>query len=192
MSTRIFVSVGTDHHPFDRLIAWIDQGVAAQQDVSLIVQNGYSAASTTGENHMMMTGDELQRHYRSADIVVSQVGPGTIADANAAGVVPIVVPRDPSLGEVVDDHQYAFGEFMADRGRCTVVTTEADLRSALDHLISTPGAQRFQPDADDVSASAAVAALVAELVAQPRRRLAWRRVTAMIRRPSPQPPRRTP
>ncbi|MFS0853052.1 glycosyltransferase [Microbacterium sp. 179-I 3D4 NHS] len=185
MTLRVFVSVGTDHHPFGRLIDWIDLWVAEQPDVELVVQHGFSPASATGENHAMMTGEQLQAHYARADVVVAQVGPGTISDANRAGILPIVVPRDPSLGEVVDAHQFAFGDFMAARGRCTIVTTEADLRAALDRAASDAGANRFAGDPSGSDAASAVAALVAEIVSAPRRRLAWRRVSDMIRRPAP-------
>lgn len=180
----MFVSVGTDHHPFDRLIGWIDRWVAAHPDVSLIVQHGFSRASAIGENHAMMKEEALQSHYRDADIVVSQVGPGTIADANRAGVLPIVVPRDPALGEVVDGHQFDFGDFMARRGRCAVVTTETELGRALDNALEDDEAGRYSGDAERADVSTAVAALVADIVAAPSRRFAWRRVSEMVRRRS--------
>jgi UDP-N-acetylglucosamine transferase subunit ALG13 len=180
----MFVSVGTDHHPFGRLIGWIDAWVAEHPEVDLVVQHGFSPASTRGENHAMMTGEHLQEHYSRADVVVAQVGPGTISDANRAGILPIVVPRDPALGEVVDGHQFAFGEFMAAQGRCTLVTSEADLRAALDRAMEDAAANRFHGEQVGSSAVDAVAALVAEIVAAPRRRVAWRRVAEMIRRPT--------
>ncbi|MGC8000415.1 glycosyltransferase, partial [Salmonella enterica] len=83
--------------------------------------------SRHGTNHELLGGEEIAAQYAAADLVISQVGPGTIADANRAGHRPIVVPRDPRLGEVVDDHQVAFGEFMAARGRCVSVRTREHL-----------------------------------------------------------------
>lgn len=183
MSIEIFVSVGTDHHPFGRLIGWIDRWAAKHPDVALIVQHGSSPPSTIGENHAMMTGEELGDRYRAADVVVAQVGPGTISDANKAGLVPFVVPRDPALGEVVDDHQYAFGEFMATRGRCIVITTESALCDALDDIITNSAAPRFDIETRGLGATNAIATLVADLVNAPRRRLSWRRLADMLRRP---------
>lgn len=130
----------------------------------------------------MMTAEELQSHYRDADIVVSQVGPGTIADANRAGARPIVIPRDPTLGEVVDGHQFAFGDFMSRRGRCVVVTSEIELGRALDKVIADDEAGRYRDDAESADVSAVVAALVAHTVAAPPRRFRWRRVFEMVRR----------
>ncbi|MFS0912071.1 glycosyltransferase [Microbacterium sp. 179-I 3D2 NHS] len=179
---RLFVSVGTDHHPFGRLIGWVDRWAQEHPDVDLVVQHGSSPASTVGVNHHMMTGDELTAHYGAADIVVSQVGPGTIADANAAGVRPIVVPRDPALGEVVDDHQSAFGDFMAARERCIVVRDEKDLRRTLDRTLADPGSVHFDAEAGAASASTAVAELAQRIVAAPRRRVSLRALRAMARR----------
>lgn len=180
MSTRLFVSVGTDHHPFGRLISWVDDWVASHPQASLIVQHGSSPRSSQGENQSMMTAEDIRMHYELADIVVSQVGPGTIADANAAGHVPLVVPRDPAQGEVVDDHQYLFGRFMADRGRCVMVTTREELHAALEQASSSPEPMRFDPGTSDADPSAAVGALAARLVSSPRRRLRWRRVRDML------------
>lgn len=183
MTVRVFVSVGTDHHPFGRLIAWVDRWAQGHPEVELVVQHGSSPASTVGANHHMMTGAELAANYREADIVVAQVGPGTIADANAAGILPLVVPRDPGLGEVVDDHQSAFGDFMAARDRCTVVRSEDAMRNLLDRALADPAVARFRSDPDSTSASAAVADLAERIMASPRRRLSWTAFRAMVGRP---------
>lgn len=183
MTLRVFVSVGTDHHPFARLIGWIDAWAAENPDVELTVQHGSSPASAEGENHVMMTSAELDEQYRGADIVISQVGPGTIADANRAHRLPIVVPRDPALGEVVDGHQFPFGEFMAAQGRCVVVTSETQLREALDRATSAPTTLRYEAVAEGSNAAAALGDLVASVVAAPRRRPSWDRIATMLRRP---------
>jgi UDP-N-acetylglucosamine transferase subunit ALG13 len=181
VTIEVFVSVGTDHHPFDRLITWVDDWASNHPEVSIVVQHGYSKLSTAGENHAMMTGEQLHAHYDRADVVVAQVGPGTISDANAAGIVPIVVPRDPALGEVVDGHQYDFGKFMAQRGRCLMVMTRDDLEHALNQALEDSKSHRYIAEEVDNDATAAVSALVTDVLAAPRRRLSWRRVTASLR-----------
>ncbi|QNN82711.1 hypothetical protein H3H54_01800 [Brachybacterium sp. Z12] len=138
MTTRVFVTVGTDHHPFTRLIEWVDHWSASHDDLELVVQHGTARPSRHGVNHELLGSEEIAAQYAAADLVVSQVGPGTIADANRAGHRPIVVPRDPHLGEVVDDHQVAFGDFMASRGRCVSVRTREHLVSELDAWLAAP------------------------------------------------------
>ena len=173
MSARIFATVGTDHHPFDRLLDWLEPWAAKHPDVSLVVQHGHSRPAASGENHQMLGSAELAQRYQEADLIVAQVGPGTIADANAAGLLPVVVPRDPALGEVVDGHQFAFGRFMAEKGRCLTVTTAAELHRTLDALLADPTKARLTAEPEQTPASAAVAELAAALLrpGQPRRKI---------------------
>ncbi len=185
MSVRVFVTVGTDHHRFDRLMDWLDDWASTHPEASLIVQHGASRPALRGENRQMMTQQELQEQYASADIVVAQVGPGTISDANRNGIRPITVPRDPSLDEVVDGHQFEFGEFMARQERCWTVTTEDNLVAILDRLITAPEEARITPLLSADSASANLAALADLVVRSPRRRFHLPRLVAMVRRPEP-------
>ncbi len=75
-----------------------------------------------------------------ARIVVGHAGPGTVLDARAAGRLPVVVPRRAALGEVVDDHQVAFGRWMADRGQAICVEDAAALRRHLDAAVADASA----------------------------------------------------
>ena len=84
MTTRIFVTVGTDHHPLTRLIEWVDHWSASHDDLELVVQHGTARPSRHGVNDELSGGEEIAAQYAAADLVVSQVGPGTIADANRA------------------------------------------------------------------------------------------------------------
>lgn len=185
MTARIFVTVGTDHHPFTRLIDWVDEWAAGRDDVELIVQHGTAHPSRNGTNHELLGGEEIAAQYAAADLVISQVGPGTIADANRAGHRPIVVPRDPALGEVVDDHQVAFGDFMAARGRCVSVRTRDDLIAQADARLTARASPVLPPDTPSEETTAAVAALAGTVMTTPRRRFSARRLLTAARRPTP-------
>ncbi|MGO1259272.1 MAG: glycosyltransferase [Brachybacterium sp.] len=188
MTTQIFVSVGTDHHPFTRLLDWIDEWMEERTpgsvDVNLVVQHGAARPSRHGVNHELLGTDELRAQYDAADLVVSQVGPGTIADANRAGRLPIVVPRDPSLGEVVDDHQVAFGEFMTARGRCRSVRTREQFRTELESrlLAPPPGLEDLPAFALPARTVATLSALSRTVLASPRRHTSARRLVTAVRR----------
>jgi UDP-N-acetylglucosamine transferase subunit ALG13 len=42
---HVLVVLGTDHHPFDRLVQWIDEFAATQEpDYRCLVQHGYTTA----------------------------------------------------------------------------------------------------------------------------------------------------
>ena len=124
---RIVVTVGTDHHPFDRLVDWVDRWAARHLDVEILLQRGTTAALVASPNIRsvdMLAYDDLVGAMAGADAVVAQGGPGGILDARSVGHRPIVVPRRHDLGEHVDDHQVRFAAWMAERGSIDVASDE--------------------------------------------------------------------
>ncbi|HLQ81629.1 MAG TPA: glycosyltransferase [Brachybacterium sp.] len=181
MSTRVFVTVGTDHHPFTRLIEWVDHWADTRTDLDLVVQHGTAPPARHGENHELLDTSDIVEQYATADLVISQVGPGTIADANRAGHRPFVVPRDPALGEVVDDHQMAFGDFMAARGRCVSIRTRDHLIAELEAWLSASQHPALPSGALPSTTSTTLAALSRSVLAAPRRRFSARRLLTVVR-----------
>lgn len=112
---RGLVVLGTDHHPFDRLIDW---AATAQVELgwSIAVQHGSTAKPPDVlESFDYLAPKELAWRMSEADVVVCHGGPGTIAMCHGVGKRPIVVPRDPDMGEHVDDHQKRFADLLAKR-----------------------------------------------------------------------------
>ena len=181
MSTRVFVTVGTDHHPFTRLIEWVDHWADTRMDLDLVVQHGTARPARHGVNHELLGASDVAEQYAAADLVISQVGPGTIADANRAGHRPFVVPRDPALGEVVDDHQVAFGDFMAARGRCVSVRTRDHLIAELESWMCASQHPPLPPGALPSTTSSALATLSRSVVEAPPRRFSARRLLTVVR-----------
>ncbi|QXC61343.1 hypothetical protein KSP35_00350 [Aquihabitans sp. G128] len=164
---RVVVTVGTDHHPFDRLVGWIDAWAVAHPDVAVLVQRGESAAPAHVESVEMLGYDELVAAMAGADAVVAQGGPGGIMDARSVGHRPIVVPRRGTLGEHVDDHQVAFTAWMGERELVWLAADEADLVALLDRALADPTALRIPPDDGEVGATVdRFRALVDPLVAR--------------------------
>lgn len=180
MNTRVFVTVGTDHHPFTRLIDWVDHWADARTDLDLVVQHGPARPARHGVNHELLDASDVAEQFAAADLVISQVGPGTIADANRAGHRPFVVPRDPALGEVVDDHQVAFGDFMAARGRCVSIRTRDHLIAELEAWMSASEHPALPTGALPSTTSTTLADLSRAVVAAPRRRFSARRLLTVM------------
>jgi UDP-N-acetylglucosamine transferase subunit ALG13 len=134
----VFVTVGTDHHPFNRLVQWVDAWAAAHTDIEVVIQHGEATGPVHAEAKAYVTHSELNGFIERADIIVSHGGPATIAEAWRRGLIPIVAPRGHSLGEHVDNHQQAFAAVLADREQAILVKSETDLISALDHAIADP------------------------------------------------------
>lgn len=136
----IVVSVGTDHHPFARLVGWSARWAVDHPECKVIIQRGTTPAPAGVESHELIPHDELRRLFRSARAVVSHGGPSTLMDARMAGRYPIVVPRDPKLGEHVDDHQLRFAEHMGRHHMAYPVNNEEAFRLALDDALADPEA----------------------------------------------------
>ncbi len=113
----IFVTVGTHHQPFERLLDALDA-----LDDELVVQYGPGqppAAASHAEPYMPF--DTMLKRFREADTVITHAGVGSIICASREGHVPLVVPRRHELGEHVDDHQVELTRALAQRGSVVAV-----------------------------------------------------------------------
>jgi UDP-N-acetylglucosamine transferase subunit ALG13 len=131
---------GTDHHPFERLVEWIDAAAQRRHDARFVIQYGLSRPPTVAEGHRFLVHDHLVALLSVAAVVVCHGGPGLITEAREAGHVPLCVPRDPGLGEHVDGHQLRFAA-MADReGLVRTVLSREAFHAGLDESLAHTGA----------------------------------------------------
>jgi UDP-N-acetylglucosamine transferase subunit ALG13 len=172
-TSLLFVSVGTDHHPFHRLVGWMDDWLERRsgRPVTCVVQGGTSRPSRLAEFHDYLRYQEMQAAMQDAAAVVCHGGPGTIMEARVLAHVPIVVPRQSRLGEHVDDHQVAFARRLASAGEIHLPWTESDLHELLDLALIEPSAFRSSPATGGGSATAIrrFGELVDSLVDSPER-----------------------
>lgn len=137
--SSVLTVVGTDHHPFDRLVRWVDRWAARHPRVVVLVQRGTSVSPQTAGSVAYLDHAELQDAMRRAAVVVSHGGPSTIVEIRRLGKLPIVVPRDPAHGEHVDAHQVRFVERLVERGLVLRAPDEASLGRLLDQALADPG-----------------------------------------------------
>lgn len=176
----IFVTVGTDHHAFDRLLGWIERW-APTYGGEVVVQYGSGRVPRHVEAVDYLSYAKMHEHFERALAVVCAGGPGTIMGARAHGRLPIVVPRVAALGEVVDDHQGAFARVVGAEGVAVVVEDEASLVARLEEAVEDPSRFRFDPS--EVPTPAGVARmgdLMEELLRQRPPRSARRRWTTRL------------
>ena len=138
--------VGTDHHPFERLVRWVD-GWAADRGARVVIQHGSAPAPRHAEGYQLLGAGELSALLRDATAAVCHGGPGTIAAVREAGLRPIVVARRPDLGEHVDDHQVRFVARLAAGGDVCAPADEDELRRLLDAGLEDPATLRLDAPA---------------------------------------------
>jgi UDP-N-acetylglucosamine transferase subunit ALG13 len=150
----VLVVVGTDHHPFDRLVGWVDAWAATGPQARVLIQYGTSSPPRVAEGAPLLPVNELQGSFREATVVVCHGGPGSIMGAREAGLVPIVVPRRSDLGEHVDDHQVRFSGRVAQAGQVHLATDESALISLVERALHGGGGFRFDLAGEDPAADA--------------------------------------
>jgi len=124
----IFVTVGTHHQPFTRLL----DALGTLDPRELVVQHGYAPAPEgVAEAAAFVPFSRMVEYFASADAVVTHAGVGSILSALRAGHTPVVVPRREHLGEHVDDHQVELVRALAGEGRVEPVWDVAELPRAV-------------------------------------------------------------
>ncbi len=175
---RFVVTVGTDHHPFDRLIGWVNDWLARHPDQvgAFFVQSGSASVAPAAASAKFLDDAGLRQVLDEADVMICHGGPGSIADAWQRGQVPIVVPRLRRFREAVDDHQVDFCRMLGGHGRVRVAEDAATFgtlvgEAAADRAGFLLGDVVADGDAAVEHAVARFDALVNDLISEPRRRL---------------------
>ncbi len=167
---KILVTVGSDHHPFDRLIGGVDRWAEGRDDVELTVQFGTAAQPRHGKATAYLPHPDLMAAMRETDILVTQGGPMGIIEARRTGLIPIVWPRLARFGEVVDDHQVDLCRHLGERQEVVLVESEEALHRALESAVAVPAALHITPVDSTAQVRGSVRSFAAEVVDLPPRR----------------------
>lgn len=130
----IFVTVGTDL-PFDRMMKVIDRwaGENGRDDVFAQIGEGGWEPQNIQFSQFLQPPEFVER-FKSADLIVSHAGMGTILSALHHGKPILVMPKRASLGEHRSEHQVATAERMRELGNVNVAADEAELLDWLNRL----------------------------------------------------------
>lgn len=129
----IFVTVGTERFPFDRLTRAVDEWRDLLQGEPVFMQTGHGTYSPSCPHRDFLPFGEFQNKISEARIVISHAGAGTLLMCAALGKVPVMMARESRLGEHVDDHQQMLAERMAERGLILHARDTGDLRECVLH-----------------------------------------------------------
>jgi len=101
----IYVTVGNDFRPFDRLLKKMDE-VAPSLSERVFIQKGYSAYSPRNASSFdFVSMEDATEYILKARVVVSHAGIGTIILCRQYGTPLLILPRRKTLGEHMNDHQ---------------------------------------------------------------------------------------
>ena len=102
----IFVTVGSQKFPFDRLIRKVDQlvreGIVEDE---VFIQTGTSQYIPTCPHRAFCGQEQFAELMKTCDILITHGGAGTMVDGVKLGKKVVAVPRLARYGEHVDDHQ---------------------------------------------------------------------------------------
>ncbi|HEX5017416.1 MAG TPA: glycosyltransferase [Actinomycetes bacterium] len=136
--SRILVTVGTDHHPFQRLVDWADSFAERHPEHEVFVQYGSARPPRSAEQSRLLDHAQLLTEIARADVVVCHGGPATITDVRRSGLQPVCVPRDPRFGEHVDEHQLLFADRLGKAGLIDTRTGITKLDDAVHQALDRP------------------------------------------------------
>lgn len=98
----IFVMLGTNPYPFERLLSAVDRW-AANSGEKVVAQVGHTTMPVEHvECHDFVSHDRIRGWIEAADVVITQGGFGSLRDCLVAGKPTIAVPRLPEQGECQD------------------------------------------------------------------------------------------
>lgn len=125
----IFLTVGTNHARFDRLLEAFRDWDGHEE---LVVQHGPSTVRPAHASCCdFLSFDENVELMEAARVVVTHAGVGSVLLALEHAKRPVVVARLHRFGEAVDDHQLAFGARLAREGLVTLVDLEREGQAGL-------------------------------------------------------------
>jgi UDP-N-acetylglucosamine transferase subunit ALG13 len=158
---RVFVTVGTQL-PFDRLIMAVDQW-AAESRAEVLAQTGNgSYVPRHMRSKEFISGAEANDWIRTADLVISHAGMGTILTRCETGLPIIVMPRHAALGEHRNEHQSATAKRLAHLPGLSVASDENALVAQLKAFRPFGTARRTAP-----VASAALIEAIRDFISPP-------------------------
>jgi len=126
----IFVIMGMEIHPFDRLAKAADE--LAHGDEEVFIQLGSCTYTPTRARFQKyLSFGEVCESIQKASVVITHAGAGSTLVCIQQGKHPIMVPRRSRWSEHVDDHQVPFAQKLGSGGLATVVDDVGALPAAV-------------------------------------------------------------
>jgi len=109
---KIVVTFGSGEHTFRRLLERLVTIMPKEMDV-LWQTGSTSVQGVPIHAQPFVPASALREAIRQADVVIGHAGCGTALEAMNAGKFPVLIPREPEYGELVDSHQIELARWLA-------------------------------------------------------------------------------
>lgn len=145
MHLLIFVCLGSQQYPFDRLLKELDQlknsGEIREDIFAQIGSSHYVPQSYYWER--FITQEVYEKKLDEASLVISHGGTGAIVKALKKGKKVIAVPRRAKYGEHADDHQFQIVDFLYENGYVYKVVEMSELKKAIEEAMGSAPLKAF-------------------------------------------------
>lgn len=123
-------------------------------------QIAWQVGNTDSTHERWLPADQLRAEASRVDVVLTHAGVGSVLMALSAGKVPVVLPREGSRGEHVDEHQGELATMLQELGLAVVANPDelsmADLeRAAARRVVRRPGVAGVVIDSGSRTSTAA-------------------------------------
>lgn len=133
-SIKIFVALGTQRFPFNRLIeainSMIDNDAYAPEEI--LVQSSIYDIKPKCASVGMISVDEFDRYMREAEVIITHSGVNSIISCMRLHKPFIIAPRLKKYSEHIDNHQIEIAQLMKDRFNAIILEDYSDLTSIID------------------------------------------------------------
>lgn len=130
----IFVSVGANPHPFNRLVKKVDDMVGSGElKEEVVLQTGATkyAPKYISRVKPFWGPSEYEEILKNCSVIISHAGLGNAMLARDYGKPLILVPRLKEYGEHIDNHQVQIAQYLESNGMCQVVKDVNKLAEAI-------------------------------------------------------------
>lgn len=150
----IFVIMGMEVHPFDRLARAIDelQLAEAGREEYFIQLGSCTYEPKHARFERFLSFGDVCENVRKSSVVISHAGAGSTLVCIQQGKHPILVPRRSHFGEHVDEHQVPFAARFAGLGLATTVDTLEELPAAVVAVRAKPPPRQLAGGARELEA----------------------------------------
>lgn len=136
-SIKLFVTLGTQKFPFDRLLKVLDEWVKAglyKKDEILIQVKELSYYPKHLNCVELLTLEQFNFYLNHADLIITHAGTGNIISCLKERKKFIIVPRLSKYGEHVDDNQLEIASIMQEKVNALVAKDMNELEKMIDDV----------------------------------------------------------